>query len=79
MSSEILTVRQLAEYATKKYEQKDFCRYIVDGAVITKTYREFFEDSLSVCRYIRSVNPDSIHIGFIGKTGYEYVACLSLG
>ncbi len=77
MGSQIFTVRQLAEYAVDKYEQKDFCRYIVDGSVITKNYREFFEDSLSVCRYIRSVNPESIHIGFIGKTGYEYVVCLT--
>ena len=77
MNSQILTVRQLAEYAVERYENKDFCRYLVDGEIVIKTYRDFFEDSLSVCRYIRSVNPESIHIGFIGKTGYEYIACLT--
>ncbi len=77
MNSQILTVRQLAEYAVDKFENKIFCRYIVDGEVRNKTYREFYEDSLAVCRYIRSKNPENIHIGFIGKTGYEYIACLT--
>ncbi len=77
MESQILTVRQLSEYAVARFADKDFCRYIVDGKVRAKSYREFFEDSLSVCRYIRSKNSDTIHIGFIGKTGYEYIACLT--
>ena len=77
MNNKIETVRQLAEYAAEKYGNKDFCRYIVDGKVITKSYKYFYEDSLAVCRYIRSRNSGCMHIGFIGKTSYEYVACLT--
>lgn len=77
MKNPILTVRQLAEYAVSNYADKDFCRYIVDGEIRIKSYKEFFEDSLAVCRYIRSKKEKSIHIGFIGKTGYEYIACLT--
>ena len=77
MKSQIFTVRQLAEYAVKNYEYKDFCRYIIDGEIRVKNYREFFEDSLAVCRYIRSISSENMHIAFIGKTGYEYVACLT--
>ena len=77
MESQIQTVRQLAEYSASKFADKDFCRYIVGGDVKVKSYREFYEDSLSVCRYIRSKNSENIHIGFIGKTGYEYIACLT--
>lgn len=77
LSSNITTVRELALRSVEKFADKDFCRYIVDGEVRVKTYSEFYEDSLAVCRYIRSVNPEKIHIGFIGKTGYEYVACLT--
>lgn len=73
----LLTVRQLAEYAANNYSNKDFCKYIVDGEVRVKSYRDFFEDSLAVCRYIRSINKEHIHIGFIGKTNYEYIACLT--
>lgn len=77
MNNKFSTVRQLAEYAVSKYAEKDFCRYIIDGEVKAKSYKEFFEDSLAVCRYIRSVNPAHIHIAFIGKTNYEYIACLT--
>ena len=73
----LLTVRQLAEYAVSNYSAKDFCKYIVDGEVRVKSYKEFFEDSLAVCRYIRSINREHIHIAFIGKTNYEYIACLT--
>lgn len=77
MENRIRTVRQLADYAVAKFGDKDFCRYILDDNVNVKSYSEFYEDSLAVCRYIRRVNPESIHIGFIGKTGYEYIACLT--
>lgn len=77
MSNKFSTVRQLTEYAVSNYAEKDFCRYIIDGEIKVKSYKEFFEDSLSVCRYIRSINSQHIHIAFIGKTNYEYIACLT--
>lgn len=77
MNTKPITVRQLAEYAVSNYSAKDFCKYIIDGEVMVKSYKEFFEDSLAVCRYIRSINNKHIHIAFIGKTNYEYIACLT--
>lgn len=77
LNNKLVTVRQLAEYAVSNYSDKDFCKYIIDGEVRVKTYKEFFEDSLAVCRYIRSINKEHIHIAFIGKTNYEYIACLT--
>ena len=71
------TVRQLAEYAVSNYADKDFCKYIIDDEIRVKSYKEFYEDSLAICRYIRSINKEHIHIAFIGKTNYEYVACLT--
>ncbi len=71
------TVRQLAEYAVSNYSVKDFCKYIIDGEIRVKSYKEFFEDSLAICRYIRSINKEHIHIAFIGRTNYEYIACLT--
>ena len=75
--SEINTVRQLVDYAAEKYGEKDFCRFIRDGKVERKSYGEFREDCLAVCRYIRSVKKERIHIAFIGSTNYEYIACLT--
>lgn len=77
MRNRFSTVRQLTEYAVCNYAQKDFCRYIIDSEINAKSYKEFYEDSLSVCRYIRSITSEHIHIAFIGKTNYEYIACLT--
>ncbi len=77
MKKQLSTVRQLAEYAATVYGDKDFCRFYVKNELNIKSYREFFEDSLAVCRYIRSLENKRIHIGFIGRTNYEYVACLT--
>ncbi|MBQ9913521.1 MAG: AMP-binding protein [Clostridia bacterium] len=71
------TVRQLAEYAINNYAEKDFCKYIVDGEIRVKSYTEFYDDSLALCRYIRSISKNHTHIAFIGKTNYEYIVCLT--
>ena len=75
--SQILTVRSLSEYAVEKYGEKDFCRFIRDGEICVKSYSRFHEDALSICRYIRSKSKEKMNIGFIGKTSYEYIACLT--
>lgn len=77
MTDSINTVRELVDYAAEKYGEKDFCRFVRDGEIKKKSYLEFREDSLAVCRYICSVRKERIHIAFIGSTSYEYVACLT--
>ncbi len=77
MENELTTVRNLIEFSVKKYAEKDFCRYIRNGEVSVKCYKEFYGDCISVCRYIKSVTKEKINIGFIGKTSYEYIACLT--
>lgn len=77
MDIKFSTVRQLASYAATKYNSKDFCRFFRGDEMIIKSYDRFYNDSLAVCRYIKSVSKDKIHIGFIGKTSYEYIACLT--
>lgn len=77
MNKEIASVRQLAEYAAKKYSDKDFCRYFIGDELCKKSFRQFYEDSLSVCRYIKSKEKERIHIAFIGRTSYEYIVCLT--
>lgn len=77
MELKFSTVRELAAYAADKYGKKDFCRFLSDDKMIAKSHEAFYNDCLAVCRYIRSVTEDKIHIGFIGKTSYEYIVCLT--
>ncbi|MGN0469001.1 MAG: AMP-binding protein [Acutalibacteraceae bacterium] len=77
MNKELMTVRDLVDYAADKFGDKDFIRFFRGEEMLAKTYNEFREDTLAVCRCIRDTNPGRKHIGFIGKTSYEYVACLT--
>ena len=75
--TEINSVKQLVDYAAEKYKDKDFCRFIRDGQIYSRSFTEFRLNAYSVCRYIRSITKDKLHIAFIGKTNYEYIACLT--
>lgn len=77
MEKQLSTVRGLAEFAARAYGDKDFCRFFRKDEMCKKSYSEFYEDCLAVSRYIRSLQKKRMHIGFIGKTSYEYIACLT--
>ena len=73
----IKSVKCLAQYAAEKYSDKIFCRYYIGNDLVEKSFSEFYQNALAVSRYIRHVSPKRMHIAFIGKTGYEYIACLT--
>ena len=73
----ITNVRVLVGYAAEKYSDKIFCKYYIGDTLKEKTYSQFYDNCLSVAKYIREVSDKRIHIAFIGKTGYEYITCLT--
>ncbi len=77
MKKEISTVKALASFAAETYGEKDYCRFFRGEEMCAKTFAEFYKDALAMCRYIRALDTKKMHIGFIGKTSYEYVACLT--
>lgn len=77
MSKQYRTIRELTEFGAVEYGDKDAFRFLRDGEMCIKSYKQFYEDSLAVCRYIRNKDGKRKHIAFIGETSYEYVACLT--
>ncbi|MBP3330762.1 MAG: AMP-binding protein [Clostridia bacterium] len=77
MERQISTVRGLSDYAAETYRNKDYCRFFRGEEMCAKTFGEFHEDCLAMCRYIRHFDSKKMNIGFIGKTSYEYIACLT--
>ncbi|MGN0447227.1 MAG: AMP-binding protein [Acutalibacteraceae bacterium] len=75
--SDVKSVRELVRHAADSYGEKIFCRYYIGDQLQEKSFTEFYENCLAVARYIRSVSEKRMHIAFIGKTGYEYIACLT--
>lgn len=77
MKKNIRNINELILFSASEYSSRDFCRFIRDGKLKSVTYTEFASDAYAVCNFIKSINRERIHIGFIGKTGYEYIACLT--
>lgn len=77
MKNQISTIRILSDYAAVTYRDKDYCRFFRGDEMCAKTFGEFHEDCLAMCRYIRNLDDKKMNIGFIGKTSYEYIACLT--
>ena len=76
-NNDVLTVRQLLDWAKNEYGDKPCIKFYRDGEIKVKSYRDMCEDSYSVARYIRSLNPERMHVALIAKTNYEYISCFN--
>ena len=77
LKKNIQTIKDLVEFAAEQYGEKDFCRFFRGEELCKKSFVEFREDCLAISRYIKTIEKEKMHIAFIGKTNYEYVACLT--
>lgn len=75
--SEIITVSQLVDYAADMFGDKDFCRFVSDGEIKSKSFVQFRNDCRAISRYITALSDKRLHIAFIGNTSYEYIVCLT--
>lgn len=75
--SKINTVRDLIDNSAVMYGDKTFIKYCKGEEVVEKSFSTLRENSLAICRYIRSVCPERMHIAVIGKTTYEYITALT--
>ena len=75
--SKIPTVRELIDNAADKYEEKTFIKFVREKTIQERSYRTVQQHSMAVCRWIRSISKDRMHIAIISKTSYEYITCLT--
>ncbi len=73
----IETVRALLDDCAEKYGKKTFLKFFRDGFVESRSFLETRTDALAVCRWIRSLNPQRMHVAFVAKTSYEYIICMT--
>ncbi len=75
--SKIHTVRDLIDNSANVYGNKTFIKYQSGDEIVEKSFNTLRENSLALCRYIRSVCPNRMHIAVIGKTTYEYITAIT--
>ncbi len=77
MKHNLSTVKDLVNFAAESYGNRCFCKFLREEKICTKSFEEFREDAFAVSRYIKTKKKEKMHIAFIGKTNYEYIACLT--
>lgn len=75
--SRIHTVRDLIDNSAEMYGEKTFIKYFKGEEVVEKSFIDLRENSLALCRFIRSVCERRMHIAVIGKTSYEYITAIT--
>lgn len=75
--SKLHTVRDLLNNSAELFGSKPFIKYLAGDEIIEKSFIDLRNNSLAICRYIRSVCPERMHIAIIGKTSYEYITAMT--
>lgn len=73
----INTIGKVLRYTAETYETKAAIKYMTDDGLKEHSYREFFEDSLSVGAYIKTQCPERMHIALIAGTNYRFLTAIN--
>ena len=66
-----------ASLRQKKYGEETFIKFVRNDAVEERSYVRVKTDSGAVCRWLRSISKDRMHVAVVGKTNYEYITCIT--
>lgn len=75
--SKLHTVRDLLDNSADTYGEKPFIKYLDGEKIEEKSFIDLKKNSLAICRYMRSVCSERMHIAIIGKTSYEYITAMT--
>jgi acyl-CoA synthetase (AMP-forming)/AMP-acid ligase II len=67
------SIRQILDASAAKYGDRTFIKFIEDGTVQERSFRRLRQDSLAVCRFLRNLGKEKLHIAVAAKTSYEYI------
>lgn len=73
----INTIGKVLRYTAEAYENKAAIKYMKNGEMISHSYRDFYEDSLSVSAYIKTVCSERMHIALIAGTNYRFLTAIN--
>lgn len=73
----INTIGKMLRHTAESFEEKPAVKYRENGEIVSKSYRKFYEDSLSVGAYIKGICEERMHIALITKTNYEFLTAMN--
>lgn len=69
---EFSTVHDLIDRGYKKYPDKIYCRYLLNGIERTKTYSEMYQYAVSTGIFLSGLVTSSRHIALLGNSSFEW-------
>lgn len=71
----VKTLQDLVLLAAEEYGGKDFVKEKDGGEVVSRSFKKFYEDSLSVGNFLKAkAGGEKLHAAVIGPTSYFYLA-----
>lgn len=71
----VKTLQDLVRLAAEEYGEKDFVREKDNGDVVSRSFKTFYENSLSVGNFLKARSGgEKLHAAVIGPTSYFYLA-----
>lgn len=72
--SDVKTLQDLVRLSAEEYGEKDFVKEKEDGGVVTRSYKTFYENGLSLGNFLKARSGgEKIHAAVIGPTSYAYL------
>lgn len=73
MNKMLVDLQEFVNEIEKAYGDRDAYKYIVENNVISKTFKDLKNDSLSIASYFASKGWQGKHIAIIGSSSYHWV------
>ena len=67
------SIRQILDSSASKYGDRTFIKFIKNGSVEERSFNRLRRDSLTVCRFLRNLGKEKMHIAVAARTSYEYI------
>ncbi|MBQ6264070.1 MAG: acyl--CoA ligase [Clostridia bacterium] len=67
------SIREVLDNSASRFGDRTFIKFIKDGSVEERSFNRLRSDSLAVCRFLRNLGREKMHIAVAAKTSYEYI------
>ena len=64
------SIRQILDSSASKYGDRTFIKFIKNGSVEERSFNRLRRDSLTVCRFLRNLGKEKMHIAVAARTSY---------
>ena len=73
MSKTLVDLQGFVKDIAERYQDRDAYRYLVDGHIVNRTYKDLEKDVFSLATWLKKSGYERKHIAILGGTSYEWI------